>query len=591
MSKLRIKQIASGPAARTQRSKLTDALDACRKTFIGIALFSALINLLMLTGAIFMLEVYDRVLPSRSVPTLVGLAILAAALFALQGILDVIRSRLLVRVGAGLDQALSTRVYEMIVQLPIKLGVRNDGLQPMRDLDSVRSFLSGTGPIALFDMPWLPFYLAVCFIFHPLIGLTALGGAIVLIVLTLFAEMWSRAPIKAATSSAMSRQGIANTSSRNSESLVAMGMIGRMAARWSETNREYMAAQQRANDVVGGLGAISRVLRLMLQSGVLAVGAYLVIQQQATAGIIIAGAILSGRALAPVDLAIGNWKGFMTARESWRRLNALLAAFPVKDAPLALDRPSQALTVEAAFIAPPGAEQIVLHDISFLLRSGNGLGVIGQSASGKSSLARLLVGVWEPVRGAVRFDGATRDQWSPEALGKHVGYLPQDVELFAGTVAENISRFDSKAEAQAVIAAAHAAGVHDLILGLPDGYETQVGEQGTALSVGQAQRIALARALYGDPFLVVLDEPNSNLDAEGDAALTQAILNVRARGGIAVVIAHRPSAIAGVDLILTLHKGRIRAFGPKDQVLQKVLVREEQKRHLKTAADSGDTAS
>ena len=557
-----------------QRSELSDALAACRGAFVAIGLMSGMINILMLTGAIFMLEIYDRVLPSRSVPTLVGLVILAAGLFAAQGLLDMIRGRMLVRIGSRLDEALSGRVYEAIVRLPLKVGHRNDGLQPMRDLDSVRSFLSGLGPTALFDLPWLPIYLIICFLFHPYIGLAALFGAIVLAILTIMTEVKTREPTLEATKFAVARSTLAEASRRNAEVLTAMGMTSRIAAHWGEANSKYMASQRVASDVAGGFGSMSKVLRMMLQSGVLAVGAYLVIYQQASAGIIIAGSILSARALAPVDLAIANWRSFVAARQGWQRLTELLRLLPLQMAPMALQPPGKSLTVENVAAIPPGSEKVIVQDVSLVLQSGNGLGIIGPSGSGKSSLARMLVGVWRPARGRIRLDGAALDQWSSESLGKHLGYLPQDVELLAGTVAQNIARFTAELDSKTVIAAAQAAGVHDLIVGLPEGYDTQVGESGTALSAGQAQRVALARALYGDPFLVVLDEPNSNLDAEGDEALSRAIMGVRARGGIVVVVAHRPTAIANVDLLLMMHQGRAQAFGPKDEVLSRVLQRD-----------------
>jgi PrtD family type I secretion system ABC transporter len=332
------------------------------------------------------------------------------------------------------------------------------------------------------------------------------------------------------------------------------------------------------------------VLRMMLQSGVLAVGAYLVINQQATAGIIIAGSILSGRALAPVDLAIAHWKGFIGARQGWQRLTRLLALIPPQANPMPLQPPARTLTIENASVAPPGLQKLVVQDLTLGLAAGNGLGVIGPTASGKSSLARMLVGVWAAARGTVRLDGAALDQWPPEALGQHIGYLPQDVELFAGTVADNIARFEQNPDPNAIIAAAKAAGVHELITNLPQGYETEIGEQGGSLSCGQAQRIALARALYRDPFLVVLDEPNANLDAEGDEALTRAITGVRERGGIVIVVAHRPSAIAGLDLLLVMSKGRMQQFGPKDEVVAKVLPRPSLiPRPLKVVPEAGGT--
>jgi ATP-binding cassette, subfamily C, type I secretion system permease/ATPase len=552
-------------------SELSIALQACRSAFIGIGVMSAMINVLYLTGSFFMLEVYDRVVPSRSVPTLIGLVILAAFLYTAQGVLDLIRGRILVRIGSSLDESLGARVFHTVARLPLKVGQRSDGMLPIRDLDSIRAFMGSLGPVAMFDLPWMPFYIAICFAFHPLIGITALCGAIILVIVTLITEYLTRMSIKEATGLAITRNALADTSRRNAEALIAMGMLGRIGKRWHEANQKYLESQRRVSDVAGGLGSLSKVFRMMLQSAVLAVGGYLVIHQQATAGIIIAGSILAARALAPVDLAVANWKGFVAARQGWKRLNLLLGTMPADGPRMALQPPARTLSVENAAVVAPGTQKVVAQDIQFMLDRGSGLGIIGPSGSGKSSVARLLVGVWMPVRGKVRLDGAALDQWSSEALGKHIGYLPQDVELMAGSVAQNIARFEPEPDSNAVIAAAKAAGVHELITSLSEGYETQIGEQGTALSAGQAQRIALARALYRDPFLVVLDEPNSNLDSEGDEALTKAVLGVRARGGIIIVIAHRPSAIAGVDLLLVMRDGRQQAMGPKDQVLAKLV--------------------
>jgi PrtD family type I secretion system ABC transporter len=563
--------MAAAPGVR--RSELGDALRACRGAFIGVGIMSCMINLLYLTGSLFMLEVYDRVLPSRSVPTLVGLAILAGGLYMAQGALDLIRVRILGRIGTALDESLNSRVFDTIVRLPLTIGARNEGLQPLRDLDNIRSFLSGMGPGAFFDLPWLPFYLAICFAFHVMIGLTALVGAVILVTLTIVTEFMSRRPAREALGLAARRNDLAATSRRNAEVLVAMGMSGRLNRRWSEANQKYLAGNQHASDVTGGLGAIAKVLRMTLQSAVLAVGAYLVIHQEATAGIIIAGSILSARALAPVDLAIAHWKGFVAARQSWHRLNRLLESLPARSAQTLLQNPSSRLALEAVSIAPPGEQRMVVQDVTFTLEAGNGLGVIGPSGSGKSSLVRALVGVWQPFRGKVRLDGAALDQWSSDVLGRHVGYLPQDVELFAGSVAQNICRFDPEAGSEAIIAAAKEAGVHQMIIKMRDGYDTQIGEQGTALSAGQAQRVALARALYGDPFLIVLDEPNSNLDTEGDEALTRAVRSARERGAVVVVVAHRPIGIEAVDMLLVLREGRMHAFGPKDTVLGQVLQR------------------
>ncbi len=561
--------MAAAPGVR--RSELGGALRACRTAFIGVGAMSCMINLLYLTGSLFMLEVYDRVLPSRSVPTLVGLAILAGGLYAAQGVLDLIRGRILGRIGTSLDETLNARVFDTIVRLPLMVGGRNEGLQPLRDLDNIRSFLSSMGPGALFDLPWLPFYLAICFAFHVMIGLTALVGAVILVSLTVLTEYLSRAPAREAMGLAARRNDLAAASRRNAEVLVAMGMSGRLTRRWSEANQNYLAGNQRASDVAGGLGAIAKVLRMTLQSAVLAVGAYLVIHQEATAGIIIAGSILSARALAPVDLAIAHWKSFVAARQSWHRLNRLLEQVPAAAQQTLLQNPSSRLSVEGVSIVPPGDQKVIVQDATFALSAGNGLGVIGPSGSGKSSLVRALVGVWQPVRGKVRLDGAALDQWSSDVLGRHVGYLPQDVELFAGSVAQNIARFDPEASADSIIAAAKEAGVHEMIIKMRDGYDTQIGEQGAALSAGQAQRVALARALYGNPFLIVLDEPNSNLDTEGDEALTRAVRGARERGAIVVVVAHRPIGIEGVDLLLVLKDGRVQAFGPKETVLAQVL--------------------
>ncbi len=539
---------------------------SCRSAFAGVAVMSLVINVLYLTGSFFMLEIYDRVLPSRSVPTLVGLSILAGGLYAAQGLLDLIRSRVVVRIGRSLNEKIGSRVYEAVVQLPLRSGRRGRD-QPLQDLDNIRSFLSGMGPSALFDLPWLPLYLAICFAFHPLIGLTALAGAVVLIGITLLTEFMTRSPMRKATELAVRRNAIAEASSRNAEALIALGMMPHLARRWNEVDREYLESHERASDRAGGLGATAKVLRMVLQSAVLAVGAWLVIQQQATAGIIIAGSILSARALAPVDLAIAHWRSFVAARLSWRSLGKLLEGTGPQHALTSLARPRKKLSVEGISIAPPGDGRMVVQDVSFEIGAGHGLGLIGPVGSGKSCLVRALVGVWKPARGTIRLDGASLNQWPSDVLGRHIGYLPQDVELFAGTVAQNIARFDPDADSQSIIAAATEAGVHEMIVAMRDGYDTEVGEQGVVLSAGQAQRIALARAVYGEPFLLVLDEPGSNLDHDGDEALTKAILSVRSRGGIVVIVAHRPVGIAGVDMLLVLREGRIQAFGAKDQVL------------------------
>lgn len=560
-----------GSPDELSKSLLGTAISASRRGFMAIGVFTGIINILMLTGSFFMLQVYDRVIPSRSLPTLAGLIAIVAILYAFQGILDAIRGRLLARIGGVLGEQLGPQVYDAIVQLPLTVRSGPDGLQPIRDLDQIRGFLSGLGPTALFDLPWMPLYLGLCFAFHFWIGSAALIGAILLVALTLLTDVLTRSPVKASSAFGAARMGLLEASRRNAEVLRSMGMKGRLFARWNKSNEQYLTTQQQASDVAGGLGAASRVLRMLLQSAVLAVGAYLVINQQATGGVIIASSILTSRALAPIELVIANWKGLLSSLQSWKRLSDLINRMASGGDLMALPAPQKSVSVESVFIAPPGTQKFVINNVSFRLEAGQALGIIGPSASGKSSLARAMVGVWQVLRGKVRLDGAAIQQWDAEKLGQHIGYVPQDVELFDGTIAENISRFDPAAEPSAIIEAAQAAAIHEMIVKFPDGYQTNVGEGGTALSAGQRQRVALARALYGAPFLVVLDEPNSNLDAEGDRALAEAVAGVRSRGGIVIVVAHRPAALTGIDLILALSNGEVQAFGPKDEVLKKIL--------------------
>jgi ATP-binding cassette subfamily C protein len=553
------------------RSEISTFLVSCRRIFWALAIFSGLSNLLMLNGSFFMLQVYDRVLPGRSIPTLVALLMLATMLYVLQGGLDLVRSRISARIGRYLDERLGLRVYDSIVRLPLKTRGDGDGLQPLRDLDQVRSFLTSGGPTALLDLPWMPLYLAICFLFHFWIGMTALIGGLVLVGLTALTEACTRGPAKASSRHAAVRSALAVEGRRNAEVLQAMGMRRRAAMRWQEVNRKYLAAQERSSDVASGLGGASKIFRALLQSFVLAVGACLVINQESTAGIIIAGSILTARALAPVEVAIANWKGFVAARQARDRLDRLLELLPSEVERLELPPPRRALTVEQLRVLAPGSEKQLLADVSFSLRSGQAVGIIGPSGAGKSTLARALVGVWPHCRGKIKLDNAALEHWSSESLGTYIGYLPQDIELFDGSIAANIARFDKKATAAAVLEASKVAGAHDLILSFPDAYSTRVGEGGMTLSAGQRQRIGLARAFYGSPFLVVLDEPTSNLDSEGEEALTEAILKLRGRGGIAVVVAHRPKALEGVDHVMVVGDGRMQSFGPKDAVLKKVL--------------------
>ena len=530
-----------------------------------------MVNVLALTSPLFMLQVYDRVLASGSVPTLVGLSVLAAGLYLFQAGLDIIRARVLLRVGEHFDGALCGRVHDAVVRLPLLARMPGDGLQPLRDLDNVRGFLSGQGPTALFDLPWMPLYLAICFLFHFWIGMTALVGAAVLVLLTLLANALSQRPVRDGIAHNMARNGLLEASRRNAEVVQALGFGARLEARWRQANADYLHANRRAGDIAGGLGSLSKTLRVMLQSAVLGVGAWLVIEQQATGGVMIASSIMVGRALAPVDLAIASWKPFLMARHSWKRLQDLLGRIPPVPETMALPAPHKELRVENVTILPPGEKRPTVTGIGFALEAGSALGIIGPSGSGKSTLSRVLVGAWPAAGGKVRLDGASLDQWDREALGRHIGYLPQGVELFDGTIADNIARFEEDADPNAIVAAAQAAGAHELILRFEDGYRTRIGEGGSLLSAGQRQRIGLARALYRNPFFVVLDEPNANLDAEGEAAVVRAIAAVRAHGGIAVVVAHRPSAIGAVDRVLVMEGGRQKAFGPREAVLGQVL--------------------
>lgn len=539
--------------------------------FLTVAIASGFINLLHLTGSLFMLEVYDRILPSKSIPSLIALCVLVLLLYGFQMGFDVVRGQMLTRVADILDQQLEGRMYKALLKMPFSGEVRGDGLQALSDLDQIRGFLSSSGPNALFDFPWLPFYLLICFMLHPWIGVSVLIGAVILVILAVLTN-WSTATLNESAASARGQRNMfAGGSVRNAEAIQAMGMSGTMMAVWRELHGQYKRQSRRGADIVGVYGAASRVARMIIQSGVMAVGAVLVVNGDATAGSIIAGSILSAKALAPVEQAIGNWRSFTSARQGWKRLQKFFEIAPETEKALSLPRPAFTFSVENLTGAPPNGSTVTLADVSFEIQSGSALGVIGPSASGKSTLARLIVGAW-PIRyGKVRFDGANIDQWDMDELGQYLGYLPQTVELMSGTVAQNIARFQPDATPASIIDAAKAANVHDLILNLPEGYKTKVGTNGDGLSAGQRQRIALARALYGEPFLVILDEPNSNLDAEGENALSGAIANVRARGGIVIVIAHRPSALANVNLVAVIAAGRLQRFGTKEEIFGQVL--------------------
>lgn len=548
----------------------TAALASCRSALLSVGIFSAVVNVLMLTGSIYMLQVYDRVIPSRSVPTLVSLSIIVIAIYAVQGVFDWLRQRILSRIGVALDQALWEPVNAAILRSPLKSN-RSGGIQLANDLDSVRGFLSGLGPTTLFDLPWMPLYLAGCFLLHPYLGWTLVAGAVILFGIALLAEILTRKPTREASRNVAARNVQLEAARRNAEVIAALGMEQRFITRIGIANADQMAAQQRGSDVSASLGTLSKTIRFLLQSALLGIGAWLVIEGHATSGVMIASSIMGSRALAPVELAISVWRPFIAARQAWQRLRNTLANDNANNVAVAPERARRILTADQVFVMAPGGSKAIVQNATFRLEAGHAVGVIGPSASGKSTFARALVGIWPAARGDIRLDGATLDQWSAESRGEMIGYLPQDIELFDGTVAENIARFDPQTNEKAVIAAAKAAGAYEMILGLPKGFETQVGEAGSALSGGQRQRVALARALYKDPFMVVLDEPNANLDGEGDAALARAIKGVRARGGIAIIVAHRPAALASVDLVMTFNNGQIQAFGPKDEILRKAL--------------------
>ncbi len=552
------------PAKRRNLAELT-------RGFRGIVLFlflvSGAINVLALTGSLYMMQIYDRALTSGSIPTLVALSALAVGLYLFQGCFDVIRSQVLVRVGARLDKKVAPMAHRVAIDMPRFGFSTSEALERGRDVDTVRGFLGSQGPAALFDLPWMPIYLAFIYFLHPLLGALTFAGAFVLTVLTVVSEILTKRLNISTRKAAIVRNTIADSNARNAEVLKAMGFSGRAVSRFDEANGEHLQLQTKANDIGGTFAAFSRVLRMLLQSALLGLGAYLTIKNELSAGAIIAVSVASSRALAPVDMAIGNWKSFVAARMAYYRLRETVIALAAADQPMKLPAPCQSLTVDKVTIAVPGSGQVVLSDISFELEPGQALGVIGPSAGGKTTMVRAIAGIWPALRGSVRLDGADLAQWREDEIGQHIGYLPQEVSLMEGTIEENISRFEPEPDYQKVIDAAKAASIHDMVLKMPEGYRTQLGPQGTALSAGQRQRVALARALYGNPFLVIMDEPNSNLDGEGEEALTAAIEGISARGGIAIVIAHRPSALVAVDLVAIVQNGRMVAFGKKQDIM------------------------
>jgi PrtD family type I secretion system ABC transporter len=567
------------------RSELDAVGSTLRRSIFSIGLISLVANLLLLTGPLFMIAVYDHVIPTKNVDTLIGLIAIALAAYVLYGVVNVQRSRALTRVGASFAAAMSGRVFESVLRKPLLLGGQNDSVRLLRDIEDIRNYLAGPGASAMFDLPWAPIYLAICFGFHVWIGIAVTVGALLLAVLTIVTELMTRDASAEASSLSSRRNASVESSMRNIETLISMGALTGLMRRWNALTGLTIASSLSLSDRSSTFLEISRVFRMVLQSGVLAIGAYLVINGEASSGIIIASSILSSRALAPIDQLIGSWRSMLSARQGWHRLDALLRDVSPLRSGLPLPAPIRELAVEAVCLTPPGSSQQTLSEISFTVQSGSAVAVIGASGSGKSSLIRTLVGLWRPTRGAVRIDGSDVDSWSMDHRRRYIGYLAQEVELLEGTIALNIARFDESASADSIVAAALEAQVHDLILRLPKGYDTVVGPGATILSAGQKQRIALARALFGDPFFVVLDEPNSNLDSEGEAALSQAIMRVRQRAGIVILVAHRESVLGSCDYVLMMQNGELRRYGRREEVLRPHVARiEVGKPHFESSA-------
>lgn len=541
-----------------------------RGLYWAVGLFSFFTNLLMLTGPLYMLQVYDRVLSSRSEATLVALSVLVFFLYGMMGLLDLVRSRIMARVGARFQDRLDDRVFSASIR---RSASRSDEAAStgLRDLEFVQRFLTSPVMIAFFDLPWTPLFLAGIAIFHPWLGLLAVCGGAFLVAIALLSQHMQKAPVLEYGRAAHKAETVAARLRAESEMVQAMGMQKAALARWKTSRVAALDGQIRSSDVSGGFTSLTRSARLLLQSAMLGLGAYLVLQDNLSPGAMIAGSILLGRALAPIEVLIGQWGVAQRARQGWRSLAGLLGNTPPEVARMELPRPKARLEVQQLTVIPPEERQAALRMVSFDVTPGQALGVIGPSGAGKSTLARAITGLWSPASGRIRLDGATLDQYEPEKLGQYIGYLPQKVELFDGTIAENIARLESDPDPQQVVKAAQMAAAHEMILKLPDGYDTQMNAHGSKLSGGQMQRVGLARALYGEPVLLVLDEPNSNLDNDGSAALNAAIRAVKDRGGAVLIMAHRPAAIQECDTLLVLDQGARVAFGPRDEVLKKTV--------------------
>lgn len=574
-------RFAAGLLAQQGRRRLASGVDPVISQFVeryrsGITVLvvcSVLLNVLTFGGTLYMLLVYDSVIPSRSVPTLFGLFLMLAVVYLFQSMFEGIRGEALLGIANGVRSDLSPAVHHAVVERSLRARSpgESDGMQLLRDLDQVHGYLSGPGPAALIDLPWVLVFLVVLTLLHWSLGLAALAGAAVLGLITWLSSRRTSAGMERLTT-ATGRRGAAQIAEiRFAESAAAMGMRHRLYARAAHWDADYVEAQSLLARVVQRYGGAGRTFRIFLQSIMLTIGALLVINGEASGGVIIASSVLTGRMLAPVDSAIATWRGLDGARAGWQRLiEALVRHRPPAPRQVALPAPAQAIALRDVWVAPPGSQTPVIGGVTLTLTAGQALAIIGPSAAGKTTLIKALLGIWPPLRGEVRFDGATIDQWDAGTIGASFGYVPQAVELIDGTIGENIARFDPSATSEGIVAAATAAGLHGAILSLPDGYETRLSTGGVELSAGQRQRVGLARALYGDPFLVVLDEANSNLDAEGDAALAAAIEGVKARGGVVVMVTHRPAALGPVTHIALLQGGRLADFGPRDEVLQRI---------------------
>ena len=546
------------------RSELADVLFRLRRSFFALAAFSGVINVMMLTPAIYMLQVYDRALVSRNVTTLTMLTLLVIGLFMLMSALEMVRTRVLIRVGNFLDMDLNRRIFSAAFERNLSRAGGNPA-QALQDLTQVRQFLTGNGLFAFFDAPWTPIYLLVCYLIHPLLGLVTLIGSLILVGLAYLTEKATQKPLAEANQAAMSSASYANNNLRNAEVIEAMGMLPAIGKRWFQGHLRILQMQTLASDRAAIISSTGRFVRITLQSVILGAGALLAIEGKITPGMMIACSILTGRALAPVEQVIAAWKQLQGSRSAWGRLNDLLHDYPQRPPSMSLQRPMGMLAVENVVAGAPGTSNSIVRGVSFSLVPGESLGIIGPSASGKSTLARLLVGVWPTQAGKVRLDGADIFTWNKAELGPWLGYLPQDVELFEGTIAENIARF-AEVDSEAVIRAARSSGVHDMILRFPQGYDTRLAADGSPLSGGQKQRIALARALYGEPNLVVLDEPNANLDDVGEKALVDALAELKARGATVILISHRPNVLCAVDKVLMLRDGAVHMLGSRDEV-------------------------